>query len=55
MIESDDKAKYDSCYSHSNAKSIFNESDIDDVFDLIYTAIISNIKKISRKRFRLDY
>ena len=37
-IESEDKTKYD-----SKAKTIINESDIDDVFELIYTTTISNI------------
>ena len=44
-IESEDKTKYDTFYSHSKAKTIINESDIDDVFELIYTTTISNIPK----------
>ena len=32
-------------YSNSKAEIIINESDIDDVFQLIYTTIISNIPK----------
>ena len=54
-IESEDKTKYDAFYSHSKAERIINESDIDDVFKSIYTTIISNIHKIFRKSFRLDY
>ena len=54
-IESEDKTKYDTFYSHSKAERIINESDIDDVFKSIYTTIISNIHKIFRKSFRLDY
>ena len=54
-IESEDKTKYDTFYSHSKAERIINESDIDDVFKSIYATIISNIHKIFRKSFRLDY
>ena len=54
-IESENKTKYDTFYSHSKAERIINESDIDDVFKSIYTTIISNIHKIFRKSFRLDY
>ena len=32
-------------YFNSNRDTIINESDIDDVFESIYTAIISNIWK----------
>ena len=44
-IESEDKTKYDDCYSNSKAKIIINESDSDDVFKSIYTTIIANIQK----------
>ena len=44
-IESDNKTKYDTFYSNSNAPIITNESDIEDVFQSIYTTIISNIQK----------
>ena len=54
-IGSEDKTKYDTFYLHSKAERIINESDIDDVFKSIYTTIISNIHKIFRKSFRLDY
>ena len=43
-VESDDKTKYDTFYSHSKAETIINESDIDDVFESIYTTITSNIQ-----------
>ena len=43
-IKSEDKAKYDTVSSNSKAKIIINESDIDDVFQSIYTAIITNIQ-----------
>ena len=39
-IESDDKTKYDTFYLHRKAETIINESDIDDVFESIYTTII---------------
>ena len=44
-IESEDKTKYDTFYSNSKAEIIINESDIDDVFESIYTTVISNIQK----------
>ena len=53
-IESKDKTKYGTFYSHSEAETIINESDIDDVFKSIYTTVISNIQK-SLKEVRLDY
>ena len=44
-IESEDKTKYDTFYSTSEAEIIINEGDIDDVFQSIYTTNISNIEK----------
>ena len=44
-IESKDKTKYDNFYSSSKAEIIINESDIENVFQSIYTAIIANIQK----------
>ena len=44
-IENEDKTKYDNFYSNSKAKIIINESDIDDVFQSIYTTITTNIQK----------
>ena len=44
-IESKDKRKYDTFYSNSKAEIIINENDIDDVFQSVYTTIISNIQK----------
>ena len=44
-IESEDKTKYDLFYSFSKAEIIINESDIDGVFESIYTTVISNIQK----------
>ena len=48
-IESKDKTKYDNFYSNSKAEIIINGSDIENVFKSIYTTIISNIQKSSRK------
>ena len=44
-IESKDNTKYDNFYSTSKAEIIINESDIDDVFESIYSTIILNIQK----------
>ena len=45
MIKSDDKTKYSIFYSNSNAETIIYQSDIDDVFESMYSAIISSIQK----------
>ena len=39
-IESEDKTKCDTFYSSSNGEIIINKSDINDVFQSIYTTII---------------
>ena len=44
-IESKDKTKFDNLYASSKAEIIINESGIDDVFESIYSTIISNIQK----------
>ena len=44
-IESGDKTKYDNFYSSSKVETIINESDIENEFKSIYTAIIVNIQK----------
>ena len=44
-IESEAKTKYDNFYSSLKAEVIINESDIDDVFQSIYTTIITSIQK----------
>ena len=49
MIESDDKTKYDTFYSNTEAETIINEKDIDDIFESIHTTIISNIQKCLEK------
>ena len=43
-IESDDKTNYGTFYSNSKAEIIVNQSDIYDVFQSIYTTIISNMQ-----------
>ena len=45
-IESEDKTMYDTFYSHSKAETITNESDIDDVFQSIYTTINQTYKNL---------
>ena len=44
-IESDDKTVESTFNSNSKAKTIINERDIDNVFESIYSAIISDIQK----------
>ena len=48
-IECDDETKYDTFCSNSKAEIIVNESDINDVFQSIYSIIMSNIQKSLRK------
>ena len=43
--ESEDKKKYNTFYSSSKAEILINKGDIDDVFQSVYTTIISNIQK----------
>ena len=44
-IESEDKTKFDNFYLSSKAEIIIHESDIDPVFQSIYTTIITNIQE----------
>ena len=44
-IENEDKKKFDSFYSSSKAEIVINKIDIDDVFQSIYTTIITNMQK----------
>ena len=44
-IESDNAIKYTIFYSNSKADTIINQGDINDVFESIYTTIISNLQK----------
>ena len=48
-IESDDEMKYNFFDWQLKAKTVIGESDIDDVFESIYTTIISNIQIFSGK------
>ena len=48
-IESKDKAKYANFYSSSKPEATTNESDIVNVFQSIYTALIENVRKSSSK------
>ena len=48
-IENDDKTKYGTFCSNSKAETIVNESDTDDVFESIYTAISSDIQNVLGK------
>ena len=47
--ESNDKTKYIIFYSQSKVETIINESDIGDIFELIYITPMSNIQKYSGK------
>ena len=42
-IESNDETKYKTFYSTSKTETVINESDIDDVFESVYSTIMSNI------------
>ena len=44
-IESKNKTKYDNLYSNSKAEIIINESDIGDLFQSLYTTIITKMQK----------
>ena len=50
VFQNKDKTKFDKLYSSSKAEIIVNESDIDDMFQSIYTTIITNIQKYLGKR-----
>ena len=50
-IESKDKAKYNNPYSSPKAEIVINESDIGDVFESIYSTIISYIQKYLGSRW----
>ena len=45
-IENDDKTKYGTFCSQSKAETVIEESDIDDMFESIYTTVISNIQNL---------
>ena len=42
-IEREDNTQFDTFYSNSKAEIIINESDIDDLFQSVYTTIISDM------------
>ena len=45
-IEREDKTLYNhTFYSNSKAEKIINDSDIESIFESIYTTLISNIRK----------
>ena len=44
-IQSDDKTLNDTFYSNSKAETIINWSNIDCIFESIYSTIVSNIQK----------
>ena len=48
-IKTDDKTRYSTFYLHSTAETIINEINIDDVFESIYTTVISDIPKYLEK------
>ena len=52
-IKREDATKYTNFYSKSKAETIINESDIDDVFESVYTTIILNIQKYIGKGLSL--
>ena len=43
--ESEDKTTYDTFYSSLKVEIIINKRDIDDLFQSVYTTIISNMQK----------
>ena len=47
--DSEDKRKYDNFYSRSKAEIIINEPDTDNMFQSIYTTIITNIQNYLAK------
>ena len=48
-LENDNETKCSTSYSNSKAEKVINESDIDDIFESIYTTIISDIQKFLEK------
>ena len=48
-IENEDKTSYDTFYSSSKAEIIINDSDIDNLFQSVYTPIIAIKQRCSRK------
>ena len=50
ITKSDDATKYSTFHPNSKVETVIIESDIDDVFESIYSKIISNIQKYIGKR-----
>ena len=44
-FQNDDKTLYLTFHSHSKAETIINDSNIDDVFESIYTTVMPKIQK----------
>ena len=44
-IENQDILKYNTFYLHSEVETIINKSEINNVFESVYTAIILNMQK----------
>ena len=44
-METDDATKYTTLCSNLKAERVINEREIDDVFESLYTTIISNMQK----------
>ena len=47
-IESEDKTKCDTFHSHSKSETIINESDIDDVFEILLIINQQKLEKLTR-------
>ena len=54
-IETEDEAKYDNFYLSSKTEIIINESDIHNVFQSIYTKIITNIQRYRNTKIVYKY
>ena len=48
-VASDDETKYSTLYSYSKTETVVNQSDIDDLFESIYSTVISNIQNSEGK------
>ena len=48
-IKSDDEINYDTFYSCSKAEIVINKSDIDDIFESIYSMILPDLQNLYGK------
>ena len=48
-IKSDDEINYDTFYSCSKAEIVINKSDIDDIFESIYSMILRDLQNLYGK------